>query len=206
MGRDKGLIPGEENGIPFVKNTYNLVHSTLANFNKPDQRSTEENTGSPKESKSETQASVYVSVSVQNRKLYESLFPSGAFIEDVIHEIGPVGGLISAHRAHPHQDFLVLACDMFRMNRAYLNRLLEIYQSAYDESWDAYIFLYQGKREGLAGIYTSRYLKSIHELFRENKMKNYSIRFLLESAKVRDVNITEDSGVFKNANRPEDLE
>ncbi|MEO5893165.1 MAG: molybdenum cofactor guanylyltransferase [Ferruginibacter sp.] len=110
---------------------------------------------------------------------------SGAFHElplieddDTLQVKGPMTGILSVHLRYPHDDLLVLACDMPLMETVVLNQLLSVYQE--DKSAQAFVFTNDAEPEPLCAVYTARGLAVILGLVHEKKITRFSIKFMLQ--------------------------
>jgi len=126
MGTDKGLIP--------IQNTCwaKFIADKLAALSLP----------------------VSVSINQTQQRAYLSFFDSGELIIDSFDIGGPLNGLLSVHEQFPHDDLLLLACDMISMESETLQALIIIYQN--DEQLH-HFYTYQNGAfaEPLCAIYTA---------------------------------------------------
>ena len=104
-------------------------------------------------------------------------------ITDEVEAIGPMGGIYSALRQIKEDAVFVSACDMPRMNRAYIQYLLDTWNRiSRTEDWDALMIRgAEGRIYTTAGIYHKCLLPAIHTRIQEG---NYRMMVLLRQSKI----------------------
>ncbi|MCD8156100.1 MAG: molybdenum cofactor guanylyltransferase [Clostridiales bacterium] len=116
-------------------------------------------------------------------------------IVDEVPHIGPLGGICTAMRQIPADQFFVCACDMPFMRAAYLQHLIRIREQLPPGSWDALLVRDQnGRIYTTAGIYHRRLLPQIEKQIREG---NYRLRDRLSADSVFFIN-EENLGELRN--------
>jgi len=91
---------------------------------------------------------------------------------------GPLCGVISVYLQNPTQDILVLACDMPLMKTEILKDLIEQYHQ--NPKHEAVVFTNGGESEPLCGIYTSKGLSHIYDLYKTGQLQKHSMKYILE--------------------------
>jgi molybdopterin-guanine dinucleotide biosynthesis protein A len=84
--------------------------------------------------------------SEQERSRYEQIL-------DRYQDLGPLAGILSAMEAHPHADWLVVACDLPNLDAQTISHLLE--NRAEDRPFSSYISSHDGLPEPLCAIYSA---------------------------------------------------
>ena len=115
---------------------------------------------------------------------------------------GPLLGLLTVHLKYPHQDLMIIACDMINMDQVILKKLSDCYSSSNAEA-----IVFKGERvETMCGIYSSRGLCKIHNAYQEKSLTNNSMMHALEKLETSYISIEEEwNDFFKNFNQPGDL-
>lgn len=149
---------------------------------------------------------VSFSVNEHQNTFFKTLFSDAVIIKDdnnlQLH--GPLLGILSVHLQYPTEDIFVLACDMQLMESATLIELHHLYQTK--SGADAYIFTNENEPEPLCGIYCVKGLSSILQMFTQNNLPKYSMKFILTQLDVCYVPIADkQKGYFSNFNSPADL-
>jgi molybdopterin-guanine dinucleotide biosynthesis protein A len=90
---------------------------------------------------------------------------------------GPLCGLLSVHFKYPEEDLLVLACDMPLIDAELIKQLLAKYNS---ETAVAFIFTKDGELEPMPGIYTSKGLTHVAQLYSTNQLPRHSMKYMLD--------------------------
>jgi len=166
MGTDKGLIPIQN--TCWAKFTANKL-SALA-------------------------LPVSVSINQTQQRAYLSFFDSGELIIDSFDIGGPLNGLLSVHEQFPHDDLLLLACDMISMETETLQDLITIYHND-GQSHQFYTYQNHGFAEPLCAIYTAEGLTQNKFSFSDHP----SLQKLLKEGITKFLSIT-NSQSFKNYN------
>lgn len=151
MGRDKGLLMLND------KTWTQKAIDTLNNFQVP----------------------IVISVNKNQYQDYSSIFPLDTLISDdlSLQMRGPLCGLLSVHLKYPGEDLLLLACDMPLINTELIKYLLSKYRS---ETTDAFIYTNNGESEPMPGIYRSKALAHVHQLYSTNQLPRHSMKYMLE--------------------------
>jgi len=123
-----------------------------------------------------------------------------ALIADDEAGLGPAGGLISAHRRHEAAAWLVVACDMPRLNEPTLRYLVQSRRP--DRDATAYRSPVDGEAEPLCAIYEPATLARFAR--QGGAGPDLSPRRWLSDGDVEMITPTEP-GALKNANTPSDL-
>lgn len=122
-------------------------------------------------------------------------------IPDRLRDVGPAAGILAAHEAEPGAAWLVVACDMPRLDTATLARLI----AARDPAREATAFRAPGDGlpEPLCAIYEPATLARFRRQVEQGG--NSSARAWLAAADTRLVE-PPDAGVLANVNSPEELD
>jgi molybdopterin-guanine dinucleotide biosynthesis protein A len=119
-------------------------------------------------------------------------------LRDAEESHGPLGGILAALDSRPDADWLVVACDLPKLDRRTLARLLEPVRT--DEMFRMFRSEMDGQPEPLCGFYG----KGAREILREGwQMGNFSIRRILSQSKVRLLEPV-TTGALENANTRDD--
>lgn len=148
---------------------------------------------------------VKLSVNKKQEVLYGAIFSEHKLIvdNDSLDLKGPLLGLLSCHLAYPGEDLFVLACDILHIKADLLFRLFEKSQQ---QPADIHIFSRDGEAEPLCGIYTTRSLSFVADLYKTKKPHTYSMKFILEQLNVCTVPLAEEEKkYFQNFNSPADI-
>jgi len=177
MGKDKGLLL--RSGKSWVETTTDIFRSVSLPF--------------------------VVSVNPAQERHYQSTLAGYKLLPDnpAIAVKGPLTGVLSAHKALPADDFLVLACDMIDMHVLVVQKLLEQYQQ--NNSFDAWVFKTEGEMQPLCAIYTNNALAKIMEMLQNGKLYKFSMKYMLENLNICVLTApVEWLSYFKNYNAPGD--
>jgi len=125
------------------------------------------------------QIPIVISVNKNQYQGYSSIFPIETLITDdpSLQLRGPLCGLLSVHLKYPEEDLLVLACDMPLIDTELIKQLHIKYST---ETADAFIYTTDGEPEPMPGIYRSKGLAYIHQLYRNNQLPRHSMKYMLE--------------------------
>src|SRR6187401_2467401 len=136
MGSDKGLLMLND------KTWTQKAVETLRNFQIP----------------------IVISVNKNQYHDYSLIFPADTLIPDdpSLQLHGPLCGLLSVHFKYPEEDVLILACDMPLIDTELIKQLLTKYST---EIADAFIYTTNGEPEPMPGIYRSKGIAYIHQLY-----------------------------------------
>ncbi len=119
-------------------------------------------------------------------------------IQDKYTGIGPISGLYSCLLASNSECNLIIPCDVPLVSAQFYEDLIDSIKG-----YDAVIpRLPDGKLEPLVAIYSKNILEIIHQQILE---KNYKLINLFSLIKVKYIDV-KDTSMFKNVNRPEDIE
>jgi molybdopterin-guanine dinucleotide biosynthesis protein A len=151
MGSDKGLLMLND------KTWTQKAVDTLSNFQIP----------------------IVISVNKNQYHDYSSIFPADTLIPDdpSLQLHGPLCGLLSVHLKHPEEDLLIFACDMPLIDTDLIKELLRKYST---ETADAFIYTTDGEPEPMPGIYKSKGLAYVLQLYRTNQLPRHSMKYMLE--------------------------
>src|SRR6188768_306440 len=151
MGSDKGLL------ILHDKTWTQKAIDTLSNFQIP----------------------IVISVNKNQYQDYSSIFPTDTLIPDdpSLQLHGPLCGLLSVHLKYPEEDLLILACDMPLIDKELIMQLLTKYSA---ETADAFIYTTDSEPEPMPGIYRSKGLAYVHQLYSTNQLPRHSMKYMLE--------------------------
>jgi len=151
MGSDKGLL------LLNDKTWTQKAIDTLSNFQIP----------------------IVISVNKNQYRDYSTIFPTDTLIPDdpSLQLHGPLCGLLSVHLKYPEEDLLILACDMPLIDIELIQQLLTKYST---ETADAFIYTTDGEPEPMPGVYRSKGLAYIHQLYSTNQLPRHSMKYMLE--------------------------
>jgi len=151
MGSDKGLLMLND------KTWTQKAIDTLSNFQIP----------------------IVISVNKNQHQVYSSIFPVDMLIPDdpYLQLHGPLCGLLSVHLKYPEEDLLVFACDMPLIDAELIKQLLTKYNA---ETAVAFIFTKDGEPEPMPGIYRSKALAYVHQLYSNDQLPRHSMKYMLE--------------------------
>jgi len=178
MGSDKGLLMLND------KTWTQKAIDTLRNFQIP----------------------IVVSVNKNQYQDYSSIFHVDSLIPDdpSLQLHGPLCGLLSVHFKYPEEDLLILACDMPLINTELISELLTNYDT--EAADDAFIYTTDGEPEPMPGIYRSKGLVYIHQLYSTNQLPRHSMKYMLEHIPTSFSSLPSDKkGCFRNFNAHADL-
>ncbi|MDR3716571.1 MAG: molybdenum cofactor guanylyltransferase [Puia sp.] len=175
------------------------------------------------------QIPVFYSVNERQLAAYSSFIPPDRLIVDTESVRGPLKGLLSAHRALPGLDLLLLACDMLDLDRQTLERLVNAYngdasrvgnhhEAGYrgGREFDFFVFQDGQRAQPLCGIYTSQGLTQISDSPGEQAKgdgkeptnaagpggPDYSLQSILKRGRTQLLEMT-GAAAFRNYNSPE---
>lgn len=148
---------------------------------------------------------VVLSVNEQQFPLYSAKFTHLPIVKD-FHSLninGPLKGILSVSLTKPHDDLIVLACDMPEMHQKVIGHLMRISSGRKEE---AFAFMNISGVEPLCAIYTSEGLKKIYECYKQGQLKKHSLHYVLENLKTFYLPVPDEwKEYFKNCNSPDDL-
>jgi molybdenum cofactor guanylyltransferase len=137
---------------------------------------------------------------------YAKVFTAEKLIVDDVSLLikGPLLGVLSAHVQNPNDDLFVLACDLPLMETNLLKELFTLHQQS--NKYEAYIFTNNKEPEPLCSIYTSKALKKIIVLQKENKLLKHSMKFILSKLTVCEIALHDlQKMFFRNFNAHADI-
>lgn len=149
---------------------------------------------------------VLISVNQDQLDRYLPLFPIQQLVQDNNQLLlkGPLLGILSTHLQYPPEDLFVLACDMPLIEPSILKELYLRYQS--NPGADAHVFINNDEPEPLCAIYGVESLKYLTNLYQQQKLSRYSMKFALEQINaVRYPTSYEQQYYFHNVNSTADL-
>jgi molybdopterin-guanine dinucleotide biosynthesis protein A len=111
---------------------------------------------------------------------------------------GPLLGIVMAMRAEPHVDWLVIACDLPRLDQASLEYLVKAHEP--DEMFLAYQSEHDDQPEPLCAYYSALAKPILEAALAHERL---SPRDLLKENHCRLISAT-DRGVLANANTPDE--
>jgi molybdopterin-guanine dinucleotide biosynthesis protein A len=177
MGSDKGLLMLND------KTWTQKAIDTLHNFQMP----------------------VIISVNKNQYHDYSLIFPVNTLIPDdpSLQLQGPLYGLLSAHLKYPEEDLFILACDMPLISTEVLKELLTKYRT---ETADVFIYTNGSEPEPMPGIYRSKGLAYVHQLYSNHQLLRYSMKYILEHISTSISPLPADKkNCFRNFNTPAEL-
>ena len=152
MGSDKGLLKLDD------KTWAQKAIDTLSNFQIP----------------------IVISVNKNQYRDYSIIFPVNTLIPDdpSLQLHGPLCGLLSVHLKYPEEDLLILACDMPLIDTELIEQFIKKYTTEIAD--DAFIYTNDGEPEPMPGIYRSKGLAYVHQLYSDNQLPRHSMKYMLE--------------------------
>ncbi len=148
---------------------------------------------------------VILSVNDRQHSLYSKTFKNSILIEDdaTLKIGGPLKGILSVHLQQPEEDLLVTACDTPDMRTEVLEHLIAARATTQAE---AFAFRSDKHTEPLSAIYTTKGLKKINSLYRNDRLKRFSLHHVLEVLQTTWLPLPEEwKHYFYNFNTPQDL-
>lgn len=147
---------------------------------------------------------VFVSVNSEQLPAYSKLFSQLLIDEESLTVKGPLLGLLTAHSRFPHQDLLILACDMIDINLELLQVLVKTQHSHHPE---ACVFVVDGKSQPLCGIYSAKGLHKIFDLYQQGALEKFSMMYVLDLLDTNYIPAAPDQWLyFNNYNSQDDLQ
>lgn len=139
--------------------------------------------------------SVFISCRKDQSDLIPSEFPR---IYDLIQEVGPIGGILSAFAFAPHKAWLVWACDMPMIGESEIERLVKMRN--FKKEATVYSDSIEGRLEPLFAIWEPQGLKKLEF---EHRKGNHSPRRVLEALKC-EILVASKNQDFSNINTWQD--
>lgn len=178
MGSDKGLL------MLNNKTWTQKAIDTLGNFQVP----------------------IVISVNKNQYQGYSSIFPVDTLIPDdpSLQLHGPLCGLLNVHLKYPEEDLLILACDMPLIDTELIKHLFTKYST--ETANDAFIYTNDGEPEPIPGIYKSKGLAYILNLYSTNELPRHSMKYMLEQISTSTSSLSADKkDRFRNFNTHAEL-
>lgn len=149
---------------------------------------------------------VVLSINKDQFDAYSAVFPSSNLVIDLnsldIH--GPLCGLLSVHAHHPHEDLMILGCDLPLMDVELLKELLNNYNLQKDK--DAFVFTTDGEPEPLCGIYKHSALQQIYSMALNKQLQRHSMKYMLDQVQSHFIPAPADKkSCFRNFNAHAEL-
>jgi molybdenum cofactor guanylyltransferase len=151
------------------------------------------------------QLPVVLSINAQQYDVYQKLFQNLMVVMDDsgLQIGGPLRGILSVHTQYPHDDLLILACDMRDMQVDVLAHLRSNFSG---NDVEAVVFQNADILEPLCAIYTANGLHKILSLYRHGLLKKFSLQHLLQQLNVTVIPVPEGwEAYFRNFNSASDL-
>ena len=143
--------------------------------------------------------SIYVSI--KEDQIGDPIRSKFKLIIDEYNQSGPMAGILSAHKTHPHSAWLVVACDMPRLDQKTLAQLIKERDSDFDAT--AFNSPKDSLPEPLCAIYEPHLLSEV--LDNSKLLPSNSPRDLLLQSRVKIIK-TQNPSALENTNYPrEDL-
>ncbi len=126
-------------------------------------------------------------------------FPEDTLLYDYLPEKGPLGGIYTAMRKFPEDDFLVLTCDMPALNEALLVPLIEEHRK---KPGAVFYGLEDVQIEPFPALYPRELFSKIYKNIYEDKL---AMRDLIQSIEKKIIPLRGPSRELVNINRVSDL-
>ena len=123
--------------------------------------------------------------------------------KDLIKDIGPLGGILTALKITTQPAIFVVSCDMPYLDHSMINKLTKEFDSS---AHDILMPRIDGEIEPLHAIYSSSIIPAIEENVKSN---NFAIRDLFPYVKIKYFDFPptlSNKKYFTNVNSPEDFE
>ena len=124
-----------------------------------------------------------LSCNTQQMSSIPSRYPK---LKDVYEAIGPMGGIASAMQADTEADWLVLACDLYLINRASIEKLIEVAELSVELSAKSppEVITYQKEGSDYMETTITIYKKEIRPIIQEAILKKqFSLQKILRKVK-----------------------
>lgn len=148
-----------------------------------------------------------ISVNTSQTLTYTSYFKEGQLITDDndLNDMGgPLVGVLSAHKAFPSEDLLVLACDFPKLDAIILQYLLDQFRKR--DIYEAVCFKVDGQIQPLCAIYTATGLAKIVLAYQNKTLRKNSMMYVLEQLRTNYIDVKRDwIPYFQNFNSSQDL-
>ena len=144
-----------------------------------------------------------ISVNPRQLPVYKKYHREEAIIPDAVNAKGPLTGILSAHRAFPDHDLMVVACDMVHMQLGILEELLTYYKL----KPGAEVFAFAGEfLEPLCAIYKASFLTKVMDQLEKESLVDFSMHKIAESSNLCKIDLTSyQDPFFKNFNYKKDV-
>jgi molybdopterin-guanine dinucleotide biosynthesis protein A len=174
MGSDKGLLP--------IRNTIwaKYMHEKLAALHIP----------------------VVYSINPHQVDSYSEYISRDVTVIDNSEVPGPVNGLLSAHLQYPHNNLLLMACDMLDLDTATITAIVNDYIA--DSTFDFYVYQDEEYAQPFCGIYTMTGLEKVAGRLMIGRLQQHSFQAILDEGYTRRLPISNKT-VFRNYNSQEDI-
>jgi len=147
-----------------------------------------------------------ISINPSQVNAYRRIFKNEELVVDnpLVNVGGPLSGLLSVHHQFPHEDLLILACDLTQMQSIVL---LELKNKAQQSPLsEACIFQSQNGIEPLCGVYTARGLEKLEKMYNEGLVEQVSMTYALSNLNTLYLPVIKEwEMAFSNKNTPGDL-
>jgi molybdopterin-guanine dinucleotide biosynthesis protein A len=155
---------------------------------------------------SELELPIVISINKIQLNDYAAIFSPQQLITDndklKIH--GPLSAVLSIHLQYPSEDLVLLACDMPLMETELIKELLNLYHE--QPAHDAFVFTNDAEPEPLCGIYKSKGLAHILQLYHTNQLPKHSMKYMLEHISTYTIPVPDDKKkAFRNFNAHAEL-
>ena len=141
--------------------------------------------------------SIYVSI--KEDQIGDPIRSKFKQIIDEYSQSGPIAGILSAHKTHPHSAWLVVACDMPNLDKQTLAQLIKERDSTFDAT--AFNNPKDSLPEPLCAIYEPHLLSEV--LDNSKLLPSNSPRDLLLESRVKFIK-TKNPSALENMNYPAD--
>ena len=141
--------------------------------------------------------SIYVSI--KEDQIGDPIRSKFKQIIDEYSQSGPIAGILSAHKTHPHSAWLVVACDMPNLDKQTLAQLIKERDSTFDAT--AFTNPKDSLPEPLCAIYEPHLLSEV--LDNSKLLPSNSPRDLLLQSRVKFIK-TKNPSALENTNYPAD--
>jgi len=149
---------------------------------------------------------VVFSINHLQTTVYKKFFSDSLLIQDDpdLHVGGPLKGILSVHRKYSQGDLLVLAVDMLNISEDLLQQL---HSHSQQQDAEAIVYKHSDQIEPLCGLYKTKGLQKIMQLYEEEKLKKQSMHFILKQLQTVYIDVAaEQADAFANFNSVHDLD
>lgn len=149
---------------------------------------------------------VVVSISSIQKENYERLPLGNKLIVDdsTIALKGPVAAVLNVHLKYPADDLFVLACDLPFIEFSLLHELYRSY--LIKNLFQAFVYTNDEEPEPLCGIYTSKGIALIYDMYLAHTLEKQSMKYMLDQLSVYSIPIPGNKKkCFSNFNSPNDV-